>query len=239
MALVLGFHQGFGIGAEGINAGNGYGAITRFTSGTNSIAAPDGDGYYAVLTESGSGPYTQFGIYSPEFIDKAQAEVKVYFDTQWQANDSFQYTVAANGSDGAHQRDFGFQIRAAGGGKIQIGASNGATQDRITGDIPNALVVEQSGWYTLQHVFNNVNGVLSVDMNLIPPVGPAIRVATLSDSQDTIGSGGTARSQLVVATPAWPDRRMASRASAGVFHPSVLRGLPLSAAATAARSSEL
>src|SRR5688500_4164930 len=45
--------------------------------------------------------------------------------------------------------------------------------------------------------------------------------------------------QLVVATPLCADRSTSSRASAGVLQPSVLRGLPLSAAATAARSSAL
>jgi hypothetical protein len=44
----------------------------------------------------------------------------------------------------------------------------------------------------------------------------------------------------VDATPAcWMDANSSSSASAGVFHPSVLRGLPLSVTATAWRSSAL
>ena len=49
------------------------------------------------------------------------------------------------------------------------------------------------------------------------------------------GAGGW--TQAVVATLAWTDRSTASTALAGVFHPSVLRGLLLRAAASAARSS--
>ncbi len=41
------------------------------------------------------------------------------------------------------------------------------------------------------------------------------------------------------ATPAWIDASSWSSASAGVFHPSALRGLPLSVTATAWRSSAL
>ena len=52
--------------------------------------------------------------------------------------------------------------------------------------------------------------------------------------------GGERRTQLVVATPGyWVESNSASRASAGVFHPSVLRGLPLSVMETASMSAAL
>ena len=51
-----------------------------------------------------------------------------------------------------------------------------------------------------------------------------------------IVSGVTAWVQPVVATPLWADRRYSSNASAGVFHPRVLRGLVLRASATAWRA---
>lgn len=189
---LLGFVQGFDVGTSGITTGGGYGAITVVPSGTDGIAAPDGDGFYAVVTEAGSGPFTRFGGSSAEFVDGAQAEVKVYLDAGWEANQSFQYTVAANGSDGAHQRDFAFQVRATGDGAIQIGASTGSGQAPITTDVPNATLVTESGWYTLRQVFNNVNGVLSVDMVLVDPDGNEIRIATLSAPADTIDQvGGT------------------------------------------------
>ena len=60
---------------------NGYGALARVPSGTNGISAPDGDGIYAVGTETGSGPFTNFVGYSREFVNGSQASVKVYLDT--------------------------------------------------------------------------------------------------------------------------------------------------------------
>ena len=52
-------------------------------------------------------------------------------------------------------------------------------------------------------------------------------------------AGNIGRNQAVVATSLLADRRSSSSASAGVFHLSVLRGLVLRAAATAAISSAL
>ena len=81
-------------------------------------------------------------------------------------------------------------MRATGNGTIQIGAANGATFDPITSDIPGAVTVSASGWYTLQQVYHNVGGVLSVDMNLVAADGTVVHVATLSNPADTIGGVG-------------------------------------------------
>ena len=94
--------------------------------------------------------------------------------------------MVANGADG-NQRDSGFQVRATGSGRIEIGVSPGAMQIQITAPIAKAMIVNATGWYSLQQIFNNVNGVLSIDRNLIAADGAIIKVGTLTNPEDTIG----------------------------------------------------
>src|SRR5215213_5993389 len=82
-----------------------------------------------------------------------------------------------------------------------------------------------------------------VDAGCPQRAGPPGQLTARSGQTAQEGTGWTpptGRVQAVVAT--WPvsvDRRNPSSASAGVFQPRVLRGLPLRAVATAARSSAL
>ncbi len=188
-APVLGFSQSFETDTAGITTGDGYGAIQVVPSGTNGIQAPDG-GDYAIITEAdGSGPFTRFGSSSAEFVDGLQTEVKVYINAEWGENEGFQYTVAANGSDGVHQRDFVFRVRSDGEGAIQVGSALGTTFDPITTDLDGVEVTE-SGWYTLQHTFRNDGGQLVVDLNLIGADGVPHLVATLAAGDPISEVGG-------------------------------------------------
>ena len=50
--------------------------------------------------------------------------------------------------------------------------------------------VPASGWFTLQHVFHNVGGHLSVDLNLIDAAGNVVFTQTLSNATDLISDVG-------------------------------------------------
>ncbi len=181
----LGFSQGFEAGSAGIVDGGEYGQITVVDESSTALQTPDGT-HYAVLTEAPGqeGPFTRFDGYRTVFTDGLSSGVKVYLDTTWGEDQGFEYSVAANGSDGNHQRDYVFQV-AKDGGKLWVGGSTGAD---FNSDAPVAgsIEVATSGWYTLQHVFHDVSGVLSVDLNLIDAAGNVTHVATLSDPSDTI-----------------------------------------------------
>ncbi|SMP66183.1 VCBS repeat-containing protein, partial [Neorhodopirellula lusitana] len=190
---ILGFVQGFETDTADVFTLSDYGAITGpVASGTNGIPAASGSSY-AVVTEADAdpdtGPFTRFGGYTNEFIDGQVASVDVYLDTSWIADQSFQYSVAANNQVGTHLHDFGFQVRSDGNGNIEVGASNGATQVPLTSTPANAVTVSTSGWYTLKHVFNDESGVLSVDMILINKAsGESLDVATLSNPTEMIAT---------------------------------------------------
>jgi aldose sugar dehydrogenase len=85
------------------------------------------------------------------------------------------------------------------------------------------------------------DGRVSASLGGVPPVeiggweGGLLDVAVAPDFATTRETWV----QAVVATPVCPDLSSASKASAGVLHPSVLRGRLLSVAATAARASAL
>ena len=73
--------------------GSGYAGITS-ASGAN----------HAVVT--GPHMFTRFGGYTAEWDGTWSSAVDVYLDPAWGAGAGFDYSVAANGSNGAHKRDF-------------------------------------------------------------------------------------------------------------------------------------
>ncbi|ORE84925.1 Ig-like domain-containing protein, partial [Aurantimonas sp. 22II-16-19i] len=190
-APVFNFVQSFETGTDGVFGGGGYGTVTQAASGTGGIVSPDGTSH-AVVTEAGTGPFTRLGGYTSEFVDGMTTEVMVYLDTAWATGEGFEWSVAANGSDGNHQRDFIFQVtQDESTGNLLVGAANGTnftpSQNLETG---THGVIETTGWYTLQHVFNEVGGQLSVTMNVLDASGAVVFTETLSNPADTIGAGG-------------------------------------------------
>ncbi|AMV30541.1 Cadherin domain protein [Pirellula sp. SH-Sr6A] len=187
-APVLGFVQDFETDTSGLVTAGGYGAVSGPATGLTGAT-----GSYAVVSEADgtpdTGPFTRFGGYTSEFVNGQQAGVDVYLDITWALNEGFQYSVAANNQAGTHRRDFAFLVRSTGTGRIEIGAANGATQTALTSTPSNAATVLASGWYTLTHVFNDVSGVLSVDLILTnKSTGASQTIATLSDPSDLIAT---------------------------------------------------
>ena len=115
-------------------------------------------------------------------------EVEVYLDTEWAANNGFDYSVASNGSDGDGQRDFIFHVSNA-DGDLRVGASNNSSTNNFspkTGLDPDDTI-DVTGWYTLQHRFYDNGGLLAVDMRVFDPNGDVVFETTLGNNPaDTI-----------------------------------------------------
>jgi len=150
-----------------------YGAITwNETAGTATASNP-------------GGAYTRFDGYRDTWPGGWMAELDVYLDPSWEARSSFQYTVASSSSSGGHLRDFVFHVGVDEGGLWVFGDNNaypGYYKSPAAVSIPAA----GAGWYTLQQVFADDNGVLSVTMNVLDSMGGTVYSTTRSNSADTI-----------------------------------------------------
>ena len=150
-APTFGFQQGFEADAAGIITGGGYGGLTVVDE---SAALQTLDGTKYALVRSGRlGPYTRFDSYRSEFVDGLQSGVKVYLNTAMANGEGFQYSVAANGSDGFHSAT---RIPC---GQDRWRAVRGCQQRKHLRSGPRGAAwlgkeVTESGWYTLQHVSN-------------------------------------------------------------------------------------
>ena len=197
--FVDGFSQSFETDTSGLLDGDSswHGDVQRVSSGTGGIASPDG-GSHAIVTQgtppaTETGPFTRFDGYRDTWPGEWTAEVKVYLDTDWAAGEGFDYSVAANGSDGNHQRDYIFHVtKDTSTGKLLVAGSNNTNfeprEDLDT--LSNNYEVETSGWYTLKHRFYDDGGVLAVDLMLVDAAGVTVFTETRKDNADTIGTGG-------------------------------------------------
>lgn len=165
-----------------------YGGADRVASGTDGITSSDGD-WHAVFTQSdGTGPFTRFDGYRDAWPGEWCALVDIYLDTDMTAGDGFDYSVASNGSDGAHQRDFIFHVaKDISEDALLVGGSNNTSFDpRQDLETINHYEVTESGWYTFEHVFREDGGQLAVDLNLYDDEGNLLFTETRTDASDTI-----------------------------------------------------
>ncbi len=116
------------------------------------------------------------------------ASQAIYLDTSWATGSGFDYSVAANGTDGLHQRDFIFHVtQDTSSGQLLVGASNNTNFDPIENlETGNYAVIGSSGWYIFEQVFHEVAGVLAVDLNLYDVAHSLLFTETRSDPSDTI-----------------------------------------------------
>ncbi|MCC6490357.1 MAG: PEP-CTERM sorting domain-containing protein [Candidatus Hydrogenedentes bacterium] len=169
----------------------GYGDISRVASGTGGIASADGS-FHAIVqgTPQSSAPFTRFGGYSSVWpAGGFTTSLDIYLDPSWAAGSGFDYSVAATGSDGNHQRDFIFHVAAdtSTGNLIVAGSNNtnfATRQDLDT--LANHYVVSTAGWYTFEHVFRDQGGSLAVDLVLRNSLGNVVFTETRFNVADTI-----------------------------------------------------
>lgn len=193
------FDQGFETDTAGwFDENSGWaGTATRVVSGTGGVTSSSG-GFHAVFAQTStvaaggiSAPFSQFDGYRTVWPGGLVAEVDVFLDTSWGAGEGFDYSVAANGQDNAHQRDFIFHVtKDTSTGSLLVGGSNNTDFDpRENLEANNHVEVTSSGWYTLQHVFRDAgDGSLAVDLNLIDSVGSVLFTETRNSGSDVIAT---------------------------------------------------
>ena len=188
-ATVL-FNQGFETDTAGWLDNDdlaGFGDIARVASGTGGVTSASGS-FHAVATQRSTGPFTRFDGYRDTFPGTYKASVAVYLDDGWALGSGFDYSVASNGSDGNHQRDYIFHVtKDTSTGNILIGGSNNTNFDpREDLETINHYVVPGSGWLVFEHVFYDAGGFLAVDLNLRTLGGALLFTETRSSIADTI-----------------------------------------------------
>jgi len=186
------YYQGFETDTAGWfdNSNSGYGVVTRVPSGTDSIVSSEGDFHAIMEGDSSSAPFSRFDMYRDEWTGSWTAEVDVYLDPAWQTGTGFDYSVAANGSDNAHQRDYIFHVtKDTSTGELLVAGSNNTNfAPREDLESINHYAVDTAGWYTLQHVFYDDGGVLAVDMNLLDSDGTVLFTETKTNPADVIAT---------------------------------------------------
>ncbi|MCB0297608.1 MAG: hypothetical protein KDI38_19190 [Calditrichaeota bacterium] len=183
------YQQGFEASTDGwFDSNSGwYGLATQVSSGTGGIVSSAGSGHAVMEGDASSAPYSIFDGYCDSWTPWT-AELDVYLDPSWSTSQGFDYTVAATGSDGAHQRDFIFHVnKDASTGKLLVAGSNNTNfAPREDLENINHYEVTTAGWYTLQHVFYESGGALAVDLNLLDSGGNVLFTETRTNASDVI-----------------------------------------------------
>ncbi len=182
--------QGFEFNTDGwLDSTSGwYGIIARTPSGSAGVPSSSGDYHAIVLGDPNSAPFSRFDGYRDVWPGTWMAEIDVYLDPAWAAGTGFDYSVAASGSDGEHQRDDIFHVtKDTSTGNLLVAGSNN-TNFAVREDLEtlNHFVVGTAGWYTLQHVFRDEGGALAVDLNLLDAGGTVLFTETRYDPSDLI-----------------------------------------------------
>lgn len=187
------FSQGFEVDTSGWLDVNDswFGNVARVASGTNGITSSEGD-FHAIFEDptDETGPFTRFDMYRDNWDGEWKASADIYLDTNWGAGEGFDYSVAANGSDGAHQRDFIFHVtKDTSTGELLVGGSNNTNFDPIENlESGNHFQVTDSGWYTFEHHFYDNSGQLAVDLNLYDAAGTLLFTETRTSVADDIAT---------------------------------------------------
>ena len=162
----------------------GYGFINWQSDSTALVEGKlDADGKYY-------GPFSRFDGFRDVWPGTWYAEIDVYIDPEiFNLGEGFDYSVAATGADGSHQRDYIFHVtKDTSTGKLLVAGSNNTNfaprEDLDT--LANNHEVTTAGWYTFQHKFYDTGGFLAVDLNLLDSNGITLFTETRSDPSDTI-----------------------------------------------------
>ena len=194
------FFQGFETDADGWIKYNS--PINRVSSGTDGIASSSGS-FHAIISEipdpddskpenSFTGAFTRFDGYRDTWTGGFTASIDIYLDTTWSPGSGFDYSVAANGSDGDHQRDFIFHVTSdTSTGNLLVGGNNNSNFEVIENleESINYFSVTSSGWYTFQHDFYDYgDGTLACDLNLKDANGNVLYTETRNSPADVLAT---------------------------------------------------
>jgi hypothetical protein len=148
-----------------------YGDIQKVRSGkAGNIESGENSKFHALVAPDASyptGPFTRFDGYAEagQEFQAFDTSVDVYLDTTWAVGEGFEWDVAANGSDGAHQQDFVIHVQRTETGFL-VGANNNSNHPSGVINVPStdAVTLTDGGWVSLTHKFYDNDGVLAVDM---------------------------------------------------------------------------
>jgi len=158
---------------------------------TTGIAPFSGSSYMQIGPGFGSfpGAFHRFDGYRDVWPGTWVAEIAVYIDIDIDSGTGFEYSVAANGTDGNHQRDYIFHCWKLSDGNFYVAGTNNSdfsvNEGKMKG-ITNKYVVPASGWYVLRHTFYDNGGALAVDLELINPQGTSVFLETREPGKDDI-----------------------------------------------------
>lgn len=183
------------------------GEVQRVASGHNGITSASGD-YHGIITNlqtveypensghhtlGAASPFARLSSFGTTFGQGFVVTQDFYLDTSWDDNLGFDFAVAVNEPDGTtHQRDFIWHVGVY-EGKLLINASNNSdwrynSDKLLNNNDGHYYTVTDSGWYTFQTVFyDNGEGILAVDLNLLSDTGDTLYSVTRSNVADTIG----------------------------------------------------
>ena len=173
--------------------GDGGDELERVITGTNGIASSVGN-YHGEMT---GGAFTRWNGYKTEFPDGGyDTRVDVYLDMSEATGSNdlrFDFTSAISTPAGGHRRDFIFHLgtNPSVANEWLASASNNSPGWPANPGL-NPVSVTETGWYTLEHQFRDVAGVLEVTMNLYKkgngtPVGSWLRTTPADIIGDTVG----------------------------------------------------
>lgn len=177
-------------GAAAANAANNTVWEQDFSTGTSGWIYTEGAMTWnetaGTATVATGGPFTRFDAYRSEWPGDWMAELDVYLDPSWAEGTNFQYTVASSTSSGGHLRDFVFHVGVDANGLWVFGDNNAYPSGYYKS--PNALSIPatEAGWYTLQQVFSNDDGVLAVTMNVLDSDGNTVYSTVRTNPLDII-----------------------------------------------------
>lgn len=166
-----------------------FGNVTQVADGFGGITSFEGS-KHAVFSDGG-GQFTRFDGYRNTWPNGGMiASAAVYLDTGWASGEGFDYTVAANGTDNAHQRDFIFHVTKDETSGLLVGGSNNSNNGNLNGNLGagNHYAVTTSDWYIFEHDFYDDGGVLAVDLNLRDSGGSLLFTETRTNGADLIPS---------------------------------------------------
>jgi hypothetical protein len=181
---------------------------TRVASGNNGITSASGS-FHAENASLGS--FSRWGGYNygagnavPTVFHEYSTSVDIYLNVTggWANDTRFDFDSAINNALGTFKRDFifnaGFYNDAdgspgSGSARFVVSASNNSQPGSAYAKNPGRgpFAISTTGWYTFQHHFYNLAGVLAVDLKIFDSSQVLVNSWTLSDSTDSIaGIGG-------------------------------------------------
>ncbi|WP_084040377.1 S-layer homology domain-containing protein [Demequina sp. NBRC 110053] len=179
---------GFEDAADAATSDGGLSGVTIAGADASMSAAAGCFFAQAPVVQYNTSVFTRYGGYSAVFPEGGYtASADFYLDADASAG-QFEWSHAANGSDGVHQRDFVFHVGADGAGTWTIGASNNSANSApyMSGYGDSPATVTESGWYTFQHRLYRQDGLLHVDMSVLDADGATVATWTLGGQQDDV-----------------------------------------------------